>query len=97
MTPADTNTMSSNQYASKLVAARLLTEIEKPFEQTHLPLNEQSEQLLSSQPKSSDAKSTEVVQEDFLAVKRSIETGQLSKLLIEVRHMFFHLWFNAKR
>ena len=46
---------------------------------------EQSSKLESPQQKPSEFKADESVQEEILAVKNSLETGQLSKLLIEVR------------
>jgi hypothetical protein len=41
--------------------------------------------LESPQQKLSEVKADESVQEEIVAVKNSLETGQLSKLLIEVR------------
>ena len=53
--------------------------------ETELPLSEQSTILEKPERKVSQADAQESVQEEVLAVKNSLETGQLSKLLIEVR------------
>ena len=85
------NNASRNQQASKLTVARLLAEVDTPLDQMQLPLNEQSPKLEISQPESAMGKANESVQEDFLAVRNSLQTGQLSKLLEEVRSMLYKL------
>ena len=79
-----------------MAAARLIAELDMPIEQTELPLSEQSSKLENYQRKVSEPKAEESVHEDFLAVKKSLETGQLSKLLIEVRTVFYSLRFCIK-
>ena len=53
--------------------------------ESELSLSEQTSILEKPERKISQADAQESIQEEVLAVKNSLETGQLSKLLIEVR------------
>ena len=53
--------------------------------ESELSLSEQTSNLEKPERKISQADAQESIQEEVLAVKNSLETGQLSKLLIEVR------------
>ena len=53
--------------------------------ESELSLSEQTSILEKPERKISEADAQESIQEEVLAVKNSLETGQLSKLLIEVR------------
>ena len=58
--------------------------------ESELSLSEQTSILEQPERKISQAGAQESIQEDVLAVKNSLETGQLSKLLIEVRLILLH-------
>ena len=73
-----------------MAAAKLLATESAPFSQTELPLSEQSSILEKPERKVSQVTANESVQEEVLAVKNSLETGQLSKLLIEVSIVVLH-------
>ena len=86
VTPFETEPKTKSQIASKLAAAKLLAKTEKSLEvreveQTDQTANEQSPDTIIS-----GIKATQSTQEEVLAVKNSLETGQLSKLLREVRN-----------
>ena len=85
MKSLDIEKKSKTQTASKLAAAELLADINTPLDETELLFAEQSSKLENTSQKNSEVKANESIQDDVLAVKNSLETGQLSKLLIEVR------------
>lgn len=85
MKSLDIEKKSKTQTASKLAAAELLADTNRPLDQTELLCAEQSSELESTTQNNSEAKANESIQDDVLAVKNSLETGKLSKLLIEVR------------
>ena len=58
--------------------------------ESELSLSEQTSILEKPERKISQADAQESIQEEVLAVKNSLETGQLSKLLIEVRLILLH-------
>ena len=58
--------------------------------ESELSLSEQTLILEKPERKISQADAQESIQEEVLAVKNSLETGQLSKLLIEVRLILLH-------
>ena len=58
--------------------------------ESELSLSEQTLILAKPERKISQAAAQESIQEEVLAVKNSLETGQLSKLLIEVRLILLH-------
>ena len=58
--------------------------------ESELSLSEQTLILAKPERKISQADAQESIQEEVLAVKNSLETGQLSKLLIEVRLILLH-------
>ena len=81
----DTQSIEKSQTASKLAAAKLLAAENTALSETELPLSEQSTILEKPERKVSQVTANESVQEEVIAVRNSLETGQLSKLLIEVR------------
>ena len=58
--------------------------------ESELSLSEQTSILEKPERKISQVDAQESIQEEVLAVKNSLETGQLSKLLIEVRLILLH-------
>ena len=58
--------------------------------ESELLLSEQTSNLETPERKISRVDAQESIQEEVLAVKNSLETGQLSKLLIEVRLILLH-------
>ena len=63
--------------------------------ESELSLSEQTSDLEKQERKISQADAQESIQEEVLAVKNSLETGQLSKLLIEVRLILLHGEFQS--
>ena len=63
--------------------------------ESELSLSEQTSNLEKPERKISQADAQESIQEEVLAVKNSLETGQLSKLLIEVRSILLHGKFQS--
>ena len=63
--------------------------------ESELSLSEQTSNLEKPERKISQADAQESIQEEVLAVKNSLETGQLSKLLIEVRLILLHGEFQS--
>ena len=63
--------------------------------ESELSLSEQTSNLDKPERKNSQADAQESIQEEVLAVKNSLETGQLSKLLIEVRLILLHGEFQS--
>ena len=61
--------------------------------ESELSLSEQTSILEKPERKISQVDAQESIQEEVLAVKNSLETGQLSKLLIEVRLILLHSKF----
>ena len=58
--------------------------------ESELSLSEQTSILEKPERKISQVDAQESIQEEVLAVQNSLETGQLSKLLIEVRLILLH-------
>ena len=71
--------------ASRLTVAKLFAEIGQPVSQLEIPIHEQAPKLDSLECIKTTAKATESTEEDFIAIRKSIRAGKLSKLLKEVR------------
>ena len=63
---------------------KLLAKAKQPVKETEVLVSEQAHSLDISEKNNLELQAKELVMQEAVAVKNSLDTGQLSKLLIEV-------------